>query len=182
MNVFDTTFKDWSAVQDPKVKGTWNLHNALSQVDLDFFVLFSSVSATLGRPGQSSYSSANTFLDSFAQFRQSLGRRCSVINIGAVEGIGSVHKLGQEAIFKTMNRVLVQESDLLDTIELSILQSQTPTLETPHKQLGSSWSKSFRFANQVAVGLELGKVSDDSTHRLPENQEIRTGLAIQLSE
>lgn len=55
----------------PKVKGTLVLDQVFEGTRLDFFVLFSSVSALLGLPGQVDYSAANAFLDAFAQYRTS---------------------------------------------------------------------------------------------------------------
>ena len=59
---------DWNAASAPKVRGTWLLHKATltAGVDLDFFLVFSSLSGTLGTPGQANYAGANTFLDAFA--------------------------------------------------------------------------------------------------------------------
>lgn len=84
------TIDEWKAPIDPKVRGTWNLHNvSLSEkANLDFFVLFSSISGVCGQPGQTNYSGANTFMDTFAQYRQSLGLVACSIQIGAVEEVG----------------------------------------------------------------------------------------------
>jgi thioesterase domain-containing protein/NAD(P)-dependent dehydrogenase (short-subunit alcohol dehydrogenase family)/aryl carrier-like protein len=49
-----------------KAKGALVLDAVLSGTPLDFFVLFSSVSAVLGLPGQVDYTAANAFLDAFA--------------------------------------------------------------------------------------------------------------------
>src|SRR6185312_2411294 len=38
-------------VMAPKVEGAWNLHARTRDVDLDFFVLFSSAASVLGSPG-----------------------------------------------------------------------------------------------------------------------------------
>jgi NADP-dependent 3-hydroxy acid dehydrogenase YdfG len=61
------------AVMRPKVDGAWNLHRLTRHLDLDRFVLFSSVSALWGNPGQSGYGSANTFLDALAAHRRRAG-------------------------------------------------------------------------------------------------------------
>ncbi|KAK2803808.1 hypothetical protein FQN49_008866, partial [Arthroderma sp. PD_2] len=81
---------DWNDATRPKVQGTWNLHNiSLSRgLDLDFFVLFSSLSGIIGQPGQANYASANTFLDSFVQYRAGMNLPCTAIDIGAMEGVG----------------------------------------------------------------------------------------------
>jgi acyl transferase domain-containing protein/enoyl-CoA hydratase/carnithine racemase/acyl carrier protein len=63
---------DFDAVLAPKVSGTFNLDRASESVDLAFFVLFSSVAAVLGNPGQADYATANGFLDWFASYRNRL--------------------------------------------------------------------------------------------------------------
>ncbi|MCG8333885.1 MAG: SDR family NAD(P)-dependent oxidoreductase, partial [Proteobacteria bacterium] len=56
----------------PKVQGTVYLDEALSEEKLDFFVMFSSLTATLGNLGQADYTFANRFMDSFADYREQL--------------------------------------------------------------------------------------------------------------
>jgi acyl transferase domain-containing protein/acyl carrier protein len=50
----------------PKVYGTYALQQALAGMELDFCLLFSSLSAVLGGLGFSPYAAANTFLDAIA--------------------------------------------------------------------------------------------------------------------
>ncbi|MBO9623884.1 MAG: SDR family NAD(P)-dependent oxidoreductase [Sphingomonas sp.] len=57
------------AVLRPKVAGTHILDAALATDRPEFLLLFSSVSAFAGLPGQAGYAAANAFLDSFAQAR-----------------------------------------------------------------------------------------------------------------
>ena len=59
-------------VLSPKVGGTCRLDAATAELDLDFFVLFASVSGALGNVGQADYAAANGFLDQFAAGRQRL--------------------------------------------------------------------------------------------------------------
>lgn len=75
--------KDWSnfeAVLSPKIYGTWVLNQLTLSEDLDFFVMCSSYASVFGAPGQSDYSAANAFLDSFAFFRRSLGKNGMTLN------------------------------------------------------------------------------------------------------
>jgi len=56
----------------PKVKGTVYLDLVTKDMELDIFVLFSSVSAFAGNTGQSDYAYANGFMDSYAGLREKL--------------------------------------------------------------------------------------------------------------
>lgn len=73
------------SVIDPKLKGAILLDDITKDYDLDFFIMFSSISAVIGNAGQSDYSYANRFLDIFAQMREQYvqnglrsGRSCSI--------------------------------------------------------------------------------------------------------
>ncbi|WP_051051783.1 SDR family NAD(P)-dependent oxidoreductase, partial [Paenibacillus sonchi] len=60
---------DFDAVLQSKVWGTLNLDELTASDDLDFFVLFSSISSVFGNAGQSDYAYANRFMDEFAVVR-----------------------------------------------------------------------------------------------------------------
>ena len=75
-------------VMHPKVAGCWNLHYLSEGIQLDYFVLYSSISALIGNPGQSNYAAANSFLDAFAGYRRKLGLSALSINWGAIGKIG----------------------------------------------------------------------------------------------
>lgn len=58
--------EDLKAVLAPKVQGALALRNACAALDLDAFVLFSSLASPFGNLGQADYAAANGFLDSLA--------------------------------------------------------------------------------------------------------------------
>jgi NAD(P)-dependent dehydrogenase (short-subunit alcohol dehydrogenase family)/acyl carrier protein len=74
-------------VMAPKVKGTLVLDKLLSEVTLDFFVLWSSISSILGGIGQVAYCAANAFLDAYAH--QNYSRNSAIsINWGPWQEVG----------------------------------------------------------------------------------------------
>lgn len=79
----------------PKIKGAWNLHLLTRDLDLDHFVLFSSVASLLGSPGQGNYAAANHFMDTLAHMRQAHGLPASAINWGTWAGSGMAAQLGE---------------------------------------------------------------------------------------
>ncbi|KAF5859954.1 hypothetical protein ETB97_002151 [Aspergillus alliaceus] len=82
------TYTDWTTCLEAKVQGTWNLHKASLDRPLDFFIMFSSVASFIGNPGQANYTAANSFLDSFVQYRRGLGLPASLISLGPVDEMG----------------------------------------------------------------------------------------------
>jgi beta-ketoacyl synthase len=71
--------KAWSVLK-PKILGA-NILDAATQNDsLKYFIMFSSFASVFGAPGQTDYTAANAFLDSFAIARTRLGKNTVTIN------------------------------------------------------------------------------------------------------
>ncbi|WP_369683239.1 SDR family NAD(P)-dependent oxidoreductase [Pseudomonas agarici] len=79
----------------PKLDAAWHLHQLTLHLHLHLsaFVLFSSISALVGSPGQANYAAANSFLDALAQQRRAQGLVATSIAWGYWEQVSGVAKL-----------------------------------------------------------------------------------------
>ena len=75
-------------VLTPKISGAENLEQLTLDLDLDYFVLFSSVTTVIGNPGQGAYVAANGYLEGLARRRRSVGLPALAIAWGAIEDAG----------------------------------------------------------------------------------------------
>ncbi|RDA91998.1 hypothetical protein CP533_6042 [Ophiocordyceps camponoti-saundersi (nom. inval.)] len=82
MYAHNSSMDDYWKVFRPKALGGWNLHAAVVDLPLDFFVLISSISATLSFAGQTNYSSSSRYLDGLAHYRHSRGLPALSVNLG----------------------------------------------------------------------------------------------------
>ncbi len=78
----DMDRQTFESVLRPKVLGAWILHQLTQNMQLDFFVGFSSIASVWGSKGQAHYAAANQFLDVLASYRQKLGLAGSSVNWG----------------------------------------------------------------------------------------------------
>ena len=70
--ILKKTGQELQEVLAPKVQGLINLDRATRELDLDCFILFSSLAGAMGNPGQADYAAANAFMDAYAACRNSL--------------------------------------------------------------------------------------------------------------
>lgn len=90
--------QDWGRFKKilaPKVEGAWNLHLLTRKLELDFFVLFSSMASLFSPLRRGSYAAANAFLAALANYRRSLALPAAAIEWGPWAGL-SMSTAGEE--------------------------------------------------------------------------------------
>jgi myxalamid-type polyketide synthase MxaE and MxaD len=86
--VHTQTWEQFSRVLKPKVRGSFLLHLHTRELPLEFFLLFSSAASMFGSAGQANHAAANSFLDTLAHHRKSIGLPALSINWGPWSEVG----------------------------------------------------------------------------------------------
>ncbi|KAI1208447.1 putative polyketide synthase [Annulohypoxylon truncatum] len=144
----------WLNGTEAKVKGTWNIHNALSKLDkekeLDFFIMTSSINGKVGTATESNYCAANNFLDVFARYRRSLGLQAISLGIGMVSEVGYLHENPHiEDLLLRKGIRPITEDELLQIFDFAL--SEPPTSAHPRDLLSHP---------HLLTGLEVTGLQD----------------------
>ncbi|KAK2903528.1 hypothetical protein Q8A67_008241 [Cirrhinus molitorella] len=111
----------YEKVMRPKVNGVMNLHHATIQCSLDYFVCYSSISAFIGNASQTNYAAANTFLDTFCQYRRNIGLSGQSINWGALN-LGLLLDKGHfQRFLEAKGIMLLEIPEILESLEQCLL-------------------------------------------------------------
>ncbi|KAL8721902.1 MAG: hypothetical protein Q9225_001498 [Loekoesia sp. 1 TL-2023] len=172
------TLEQWNRVSSPKVKGAWYLHEAIVDkgIDLDFFVLLSSMSGLNGQPGQANYAGANTFLDAFAQYRNNMGLVASSIDIGAVADIGYAAR--DEALLQRLITAGYSGVTQAEMIEAFTAASSFPAMRSDL----NTQSKPFVHQNTFATGFGSTVSLSSPENRSWWKKDIRMAVWHNISE
>ncbi|KAI1142779.1 polyketide synthase [Hypoxylon sp. FL0543] len=119
------TNEAWHTSIRPKWAGTWNLHNSLEGHSLDFFLLTSSISGSVGTATESNYCAANAFLDAFAQWRLQQGKPATSVGLGMISEVGYLHDNPDiEALLLRKGIQPLDEEEFLQVIDLALAASR----------------------------------------------------------
>lgn len=192
--------EQWRAAMEPKVIGTMLLHEAFGDT-LDFFIILSSAAGIAGFYGQGNYSAGNTFQDSLARHRASLGLPARSIDVGAVEEEGYTAENPAAAEFAVRQGVgKYQVKEFLATINEAIRnpfasdhsaaqllcgitrvdpssQAQEASLQRPDLKFSHLWTMS----NQEAPARVESKQLDIQTMLRSANTAVEVEEATQIA-
>jgi amino acid adenylation domain-containing protein len=164
-------------VLSPKLQGGWNLHEALQNIDLDHFVLFSSLTSIFGHAGQANYAAANAFLDSLAHYRQARQLPALVINWGHLGGAGYIaHRTELSERLERQGVLSFSVKQAFDCLESAIqrCESQVSVLRmdwTKWRGLGTS-KVSPKFAHLIKQGHDATDQSGTSTVSISDMRSL----------
>lgn len=150
----DMSSEAWHKAVVPKLAGTMNLDAALQdhgqESKLDFFLLTSSVSGSVGTATESNYCAANAFLDAFAQWRRSEGKTAVSIGLGMISEVGYLHENPDiEALLLRRGIHPLNEADFLQVVDFGIAGIRAGT----ERQAGLN-NDPFNSSAHILTGLE----------------------------
>ncbi|KAJ5692438.1 hypothetical protein N7462_001861 [Penicillium macrosclerotiorum] len=179
------SFEQWTYSTQPKILGTFNLHQLLLSEDLEFFITLSSVSSVIGNIGQSNYSAGNSYMDDLMAWRQAHGLPGNSINIGLVpdaSGVGDVlespderrrrysHLEGTEILtheLQTLLRLILQRQV---SIPAQIIAGMTDTLP---RDGSVSWHYDRKLDHRIRLlPLELNQGAERTSGLLKRSGSI----------
>ena len=179
MNIEDSAIVKLTRTQfdksmNAKVLGAWNLHQLTSHLDLDFFVLYSSVTSLLGPAGQAAYSAANSILDALADYLRHNGVSAVAINWGAVSDYGHVadHPDLSTAVGNQFGINPLPASELLSTLNGVLGRSQASHIVVSGGESSTSDQFSSAHENSTSFTSQSKLESAGETNHNSNMQEL----------
>ena len=186
---------DWdrfARLFEPRVYGSWLLHEYTKSLKLDFFVLNSSLWTLLGSAGQGNYTASSTFLDSLAAHRRIAGLPATVINwcawsggglatISGARGESMLSSLGMEFVSPDHATQLFDDLMHRDVNQIAVAVVDWPTYSG--KMGKSSFLAELLNTNENSRTSKLaqGKVVLN-TRRIAANGQARQQLLSRLQQ
>jgi NAD(P)-dependent dehydrogenase (short-subunit alcohol dehydrogenase family)/acyl carrier protein len=161
------TDDDLSGALRPKVDAAWHLHTLTRGLPIDFFVMFSSVAALLGSPGQANYAAGNAFLDALARHRTAAGLPAISINWGPWAGEGMASAM------RNVDGVgLIQPAEGLAAFERATSAGAAGVVVMPFAQSAQLAESFARVPILRDLAKDLGDASGTPSSRRP-SRDVR---------
>ena len=151
-----------------KVLGSWNLHtlSIKEALELDFFVVFSSVVSTIGNVGQSNHASANSFMNSLISYRRSLNLPATVIQWGAWSGVGTLVRYPEVVKkLRTIGINLIRPEDGIKVLDFVLQDHIHAAIYAP-----VDWEQ-FIHSNKLS-GDPFFDLLETNQHKLPRKKQL----------
>ncbi|MFD9791556.1 SDR family NAD(P)-dependent oxidoreductase [Streptomyces sp. NPDC059070] len=146
-----------------KAHGAWALHEATLDRDLDWWVLYSSMAALVGSPGQAAHASANAWLDELAAWRAAQGLPATSIQWGGWSEVGEGQHMAERGY------AMISPNDGLDALDRILAAGYTTIAYAPPDL--ARWTKPYPGAAETALFTDIlgvGHGHDDSERLLAD--------------
>ena len=158
----------------PKVEGARNIVNITEKYDLDYFIMFSSITTQIGNIGQSAYISANSCLDALASSLWNEGRNVLSIGCGPISDIGML--VGHSAALQSFSLAGIHSIKIEKILDLipSLLEMDYPVIDFVH----IDWEKWFNVMPRAAESSHFSAIynASEKSSLLSETQLILLGM------
>ncbi|XP_067309352.1 mycocerosic acid synthase-like polyketide synthase [Pseudorasbora parva] len=161
----------YEKVMRPKVNGVINLHRSTIQCNLDYFVCYSSISAFIGNASQTNYAAANTFMDTFCQYRRNIGLSGQSINWGGLN-LGLLLNKGHfQKFLEAKGIMLLEIPDIHESLEQCLL------INKPQQVICK-----FNFKNSLNNILSQNKSLNVRLFKIAQEAISKAGVNLSRSE
>lgn len=163
------------AVMRSKVSGAYSLDRACSNLNLDFFVMFSSLAGAVGNAGQADYAAANGFLDALASFRSNSMRSISwpLWRDGGMKVSASY----EQAFFEQMGQRALSSTAGLNALGtlISVSDPNVAVIAGDSKRIRSFFDSVSSQANKVISHREFSNTADEDLSGLIDHVALHLG-------
>jgi len=113
-------------VLSPKIQGAHLLDELSTQLELDFFVMYSSITTLFGNPGQANYVAANRYLEALAEARRARGLPGLAVCWGAIDDVGYLARNEEikQSLQSRMGSSALNSDHALEVLEQLILNDR----------------------------------------------------------
>ncbi|XP_039539399.1 probable polyketide synthase 16 isoform X3 [Pimephales promelas] len=149
----------YEKVMKPKVNGVINLHRSTIQCKLDYFVCYSSISAFIGNASQTNYAAANTFMDTFCQYRRNIGLSGQSINWGALNLGLLLNKVHFQRFLEAKGIMLLEIPEIHESLEQCLLINK-PQQVVCRFNFKNSWNNIL--SQNKSLSVRLFKIAQEA--------------------
>lgn len=167
--------EDIKSVTSPKILGSWNLHKFFQNKNLEFFLMFSSISSIIGMNGQVNYAMGNAFMDSLAHYRNHHGFVATSINWGpwAEVGMAANANLGEQHNAYGIHALSNDEGLRM----LSLLKDLNPKQSIVAKIEWNKWKKSAPIGESGLFAL-MKDTDTDADYNEPYDTDFMSHIIL----
>lgn len=168
--------KVWIESTQPKVQGTWNLHQALQgengEADtVDFFIVLSSFTSIFGERGVANYAAGGAYQDAVAHFRRARGLHAVTLDVGIMRDIGVLSQQGMTDGFRDWQEPYgLLEEELLRLAKMAIAGDMAGTI-APQVLTGLATGGSA-----IEAGIDPPWYLDDARFSIMAKTGVRASL------